>query len=169
MRNFRGLGAPVPIAPSGAGAAGSEGSYVAERKDFYVYEAQCTALAASAQSTDTIQIEADSNFILQKFAYHCQAPAATMLAASALGLVEAQRIIPPVAIQLIDTGSGRQLMQNPIPIPSLFGNGQLPFILPNPRMFLRNSTIQVAFTNLDVTNAYTVRLAFIGFKVYGTA
>jgi hypothetical protein len=60
-------------------------------------------------------------------------------------------------------------MQNPIPIPSFFGTGQLPFILPNPRLFMRNSTIQVAFTSFDAAAVYNIRLAFIGYKVYGTA
>lgn len=139
---------------------------IERRRDLYIYEAQALALAANASVTDTIQIEADSNFVLQKLAYHAPAPSGTSLAANALGLVEAQRIIPNVAITITDTGSGRQLMPAPIPIPSLFGTGQLPFILPNPRLFMRNSTIQVTFTNLDGTNTYTVRLAFIGFKIY---
>ncbi len=143
--------------------------FLKERKDLYIYEAQALALAASATVTDVIQIEADSSFILEKLTYHTQAPAATALAANGLGLVAAQTIIPAVAIVITDTGSGRQLMQQPIPIPSLFGNGQLPFILPHPRLFMRNSTIQVTFTNLDATNAYTVRLAFIGYKMYTTA
>lgn len=143
--------------------------FLQRRRDLYVYEAQALALAASASVTDTIQIEADSSFILQKLAFHNLAPAGTVLAASALGLVDGQRIITPVTVIITDTGSGRQLMPTGIPIPSLFGTGQLPFILPNPRLFMRNSTISVQFTNLDATNAYTVRLAFIGYKVYATA
>lgn len=151
---------------------GQEGTKVDRRRDFYVYAASTTAgtpIPASGTQTATIQIEADSNFVLQKLSYHCQAPAATALAASALGLVEGQRIIPPVALQIVDTGSGRQLTAAPIPIPSLFGNGMLPFILPNPRLFMRNSTIQITFTNLDATNVYTVRLALMGYKTYSTA
>jgi hypothetical protein len=143
--------------------------FLQRRRDLYVYEAQALALAASATITDTIQIEADSSFILQKLTYHAPAPAATALAANALGLVESQKIIPNVAIVITDTGSGRQLMPAPIPIPSLFGDGKLPFILPNPRLFMRNSTISIQFTNLDATNAYSVRLAFIGYKVYATS
>jgi hypothetical protein len=143
--------------------------YLQRRRDIYIYEAQALTLAASGTTTDTIQIEADSSFILQKLTHHTQAPAATALAASALGLVASQVIVPPVAIVITDTGSGRQLMPGPIPIPSLFGVGGLPFILPNPRLFMRNSTIQIAFTNLDATNAYSVRLAFIGYKVYATS
>lgn len=143
--------------------------FLQRRRDLYVYEAQAIALAASGTITDTIQIEADSSFILQKLAMHPVAPAATAIAANALGLVESQRIIPNLAIVITDTGSGRQLMPAPIPLPSLFGTGALPFILPNPRLFMRNSTISIAFTNLDATNAYSARLAFIGYKVYATS
>jgi len=139
------------------------------RRDLYVYEAQCLSLALSASVTDIIQIEADSSFILQKLAYFPTPQVFGAIAASTLGLVESQRLLPPVAIVITDTGSGRQLMPAPIPIPSLFGSGALPFILPNPRLFMRNSTIQVTFTNLDTTNAWTVRLAFIGYKVYATS
>jgi hypothetical protein len=166
------MGAPVPVPPQSQETAGAEGTYLARRRDFYVYTSQTTPgtpIPASGVQTDAIQIGADANFILQKLAYHCQAPAGTTLAASALGLVDAQLIQPAVALQIVDTSSGRQLMQNPVPIPALFGNGRLPFILPNPRLFMRNSTIQITYTNFDATNVYTIRLAFMGYKIYGTA
>lgn len=135
-----------------------------QRRDFYVYEAQTTAgtpLAAGATQNDVINIEADSDFILQKLAYQCDIAAAAF--------TDSTRPIPNVTVQLVDTGSGRQLMQNPIPIPSIFGTGELPQVLTNPRKFLRNSTIQVAFTNFDAAAAYTIRLAFIGYKIYATS
>jgi hypothetical protein len=149
--------------------------FLEKRRDFYVYAAQAANLAASGQATDTIQIEADSNFILQKLTYLAfdgdlapdLAVATTILLTG--GLTAQQRIIPRVGLQIIDTGSGRQLMQEPIPIPSIFGTGELPFILPNPRLFMRNSTIQLTFTNFDAVNTYDIYLAFIGYKVYGTA
>lgn len=131
------------------------------RRDFYVYEAETIAIAVGASTNDTISIEADSDFILQKLTY-----AADIAGASQL---EATRLVPNVLLQITDTGSGRQLMQDPIPIPSFFGTGQLPFILPNPRLFMRNSTIQVAFTSYEAAVTPDVRLAFIGYKVYGTA
>lgn len=133
----------------------------AKRRDFYTYEAESLALAAGASSNDVINIEADSNFILQKLTYIADIAAAAY--------TDSARPIPLVNVQLIDTGSGRQLMQNPIPIPSLFGTGELPFILPNPRLFMRNSTIQIAFTSFDAAVTYNIRLSFIGYKVYGTA
>lgn len=165
-RGMRGMGDPADNVP---GAIVERNQFLQRHEDIYIYESQALALAASGTVTDNVQIEADSSFILQKLTYHAPAPAATALAANALGLVTAQSIIPNVAIVITDTGSGRQLMSQPIPIPSLFGTGALPFILPNPRLFMRNSTIQIAYTNLDATNAYSVRLALIGYKVYATS
>lgn len=130
------------------------------RRDFYIYEAEALAIAPAGSANDIINIEADSDFILQKLTYEADIAAATQ--------TDSTRVVPLVTVQLIDSGSGRQLMQNPIPIPSTFGTGQLPFILPNPRKFLRNSTIQVAFTNFSAATTYNIRLAFLGYKIYGT-
>lgn len=130
------------------------------RRDFYVYEAEALAILPAGSANDIINIEADSDFILQKFAFQADIAAAAY--------TDATRPWPNISVQLIDSGSGRQLMQNPIPVTSFMGTGELPFILPNPRKFLRNSTIQVAFTNFDAAITYNIRLAFIGYKIYGT-
>lgn len=131
------------------------------RRDFYIYTAESLALAAAGNSNTIINIESDSNFLLQKFSYQADIAAAAFTANT--------RPIPNVTIQLIDSGSGRQLMQNPVPVSSFMGDGQLPFILPNPRLFLANSTIQIAFANFDTAVTYNIRLSFIGYKIYGTA
>ena len=131
------------------------------RRDFYIYEAEALALVAGGDANDTINIEADSDFFLQKFAYEADIAAAAF--------VFNTKPLPLITIQLIDSGSGRQLMNNPIPVTSFMGDGQLPFILPNPRLFLRNSTIQVAFNNFDAAVTYNLRLAFIGYKIYRAA
>lgn len=131
------------------------------RRDFYIYEAAVAALGVGLSANDVINIEADSDFILQKLTYQADLAGVAQL--------DGTRVIPNVLVQLTDTGSGRQLMQNPIPIPSFFGIGAIPFILPNPRLFMRNSTIQIAFTSFEVAATPTVRLAFIGYKIYGTA
>ena len=130
------------------------------RRDFYIYEAEALALASLGAANDVINIEADSDFILQKMTYEAD------IAAAAFNFTT--NPIPLITIQLIDTGSGRQLMQQPIPVNSFMGDGKLPFILPNPRKFLRNSTIQIAYVNFDAAVTYNLRLAFIGYKIYGT-
>lgn len=133
------------------------------RRDFYIYGSQAgttaVPLAAGASASDIINIEADSDFILQKLTYQADIVGAAF--------TDSARPIPNVNVQLIDSGSGRQLMQNPTPIPSMFGTGELPFILSNPRLFAKNSTIQVAYTNFDAAAGYTIRLSFIGYKIYG--
>ena len=139
----------------------ASGNVAKRRFDFYTYEAEALALAAGAAANDTILIEADSNFILQKLTFYADIAAAAF--------VESTQPIPSVTVQIQDTGSGRNLMANPIPIPSICGFGRLPFILPNPRVFLKNSTIQVAFANFDAAVAYNLRLAFIGVKKYVAA
>ncbi len=131
------------------------------RRDFYTYESETVALGVGLSSNDVINIEADSDFILQKLTYQADIAGAAQ--------TDGTRVIPNVLVQLIDTGSGRQLMQNPIPIPNIFGIGAIPFILPNPRLFMRNSTIQIAYTSFEAAITPTVRLSFIGYKVYGTA
>ena len=131
------------------------------RRDFYIYEAVVAALGVGLSANDVINIEADSDFILQKLTFEADIAGAAQ--------TEATRIIPNVLVQLTDTGSGRQLMQNPIPVSSFFGIGAIPFILPNPRLFMRNSTIQIAFTSFEAAITPDVRLAFIGYKIYGTA
>lgn len=131
------------------------------RRDFYIYTAESLALVAGGNSNAIINIEADSDFLLQKFSYEADIAAAAFTFNT--------KPIPLITIQLIDSGSGRQLMQNPVPVSSFMGDGQLPFILPNPRKFLRNSTIQIAFANFDAAVTYNIRLAFIGYKIYKTA
>ena len=131
------------------------------RRDIYTYSAEVAAIAVGGNANDTIAIEADSDFILQKLTYHADIAGAAQTAAT--------RVVPNVSVLIKDTGSGRQLMDTSIPIPSLFGTGELPFILPNPRLFMRNSTIQVAFTSFEAAITPDVFLSFIGYKIYETA
>ena len=129
------------------------------RRDFYTYEAAVNAIAVGANANDIINIEADADFILQKLTFWADIAGAAQTAAT--------RVLPNVSVQITDTGSGRQLMSNPIPIPAIFGSGELPFILPNPRLFRRNSTIQIAFTSFEAAITPDILLCFIGYKIYG--
>lgn len=127
-------------------------------RDFFVYTARADAIAVGGNETDTVQIQADADFILQKLTYHTDL-------AGALA-IDSDRVIPNVSVQLTDTGSNRQLFFNPVPIPSIFGTGQLPFILPNPRLFRKTSVIQVDFTSFEAAATPNIQLAFIGYKYY---
>ena len=129
-------------------------------RDFFVYEAQATAIPIATNQTDTIQIQSDADFIWQKATYFSSD------AAAAAAVTSATRNLPNLLVQITDTGSNRQLFFNPIPIVNVFGTGELPFILPNPRLFMKTSTIQVDFTSFEAAATPTVRLSFIGYKYY---
>jgi len=131
------------------------------RRDFFVYTSEALALLATTNANDSIKIEADADFILQKLAWQADI--------SAAAYTDSSRPWPNVSILITDSGSGRQLMDAPVPITSFMGSGELPFILPNPRRFERNGNIQIAYTNFDAAVDYNIRLAFIGYKIYKNA
>lgn len=127
-------------------------------KDFFVYEVDFASLAAGASATQSFNIQADSDFLLTKLAYHNTNADATFNAGN--------RIIPNVSIIIQDTGSGRQLMNSAVPIDAIFGTGELPFILPRQRVFLANSTVNVTITSFEAAAANKLRLSFIGEKAF---
>jgi len=129
-----------------------------EIKEFFVYEADFASVASGASATTNINIQADSDFVLQKLTYHADIASAAV--------TDSSRIIPNATVILTDTGSGRQLMESAIPIPSLFGVGELPFILPTPRLFSARATLTVVVANFDAAVTYALKLSFMGYKLY---
>jgi len=125
---------------------------------FYVHQAKFLGLAPAAQATTEIKIESDSDFFVYKLAYTADLAAA--------GQTDSSRVIPLITVLITDGGSDRQLMRAPIPVPSIFGTGQIPFILPDPHRFKASSTISIAVTNYDAANTYNLYLDLIGFKKF---
>jgi len=72
--------------------------------------------------------------------------------------------IPAILIQ--DTGSGRNLMNQAVPVASIFGGtGSLPFILPRQRIFVARATVSVTITNISAADDIeSLRLSFVGEK-----
>jgi len=127
-------------------------------KDFFVYEVDFASIAAAGVGTGVIQIQADSDFRLEKTVYFASIAAATQ--------TDASRVIPSMTAVIIDTSSGRQLSSSAVPIASLFGTAQDPFIWETPHIFEARSTLTVNVTNFDAAAAYVLRLSFIGTKLY---
>lgn len=128
--------------------------------DFYVYVAAISStLNAAASATVNVNIEADANFTWVKSAVFASLAGAAQTNATA--------VLPQVTVQIQDSGSGRLLQNVPVPISSIAGNGQLPFVLPVPRLFKARSTIGVTFANGSAAENYSVlRLAMIGYKTF---
>lgn len=128
------------------------------RRDFFVYGVNFVAVAPNTPSQAAVQIQADSDFELQKLAYFADEAFADQ--------TEDSRVLPLMTLQLIDTGTGRQLFNTPIPIPAIAGDGRIPFILPTTKVYAANSSITVAVANYSLTSAYGLRLALIGTKIF---
>ena len=130
----------------------------APRRDFFVYGVNFDNVAPATPSQAAVQIQADSDFELQKLTYFADSLAADQ--------EEGTRILPLMTLQLIDTGTGRQLFNTPIAIPAICGDGRIPFILPTTKIYSANSSITVAVANYSGGTAYSLRLALIGTKIF---
>lgn len=127
--------------------------------DWFTYGVSFGNLAAGAVVANNIQIQADSSFELIKLSVY-----GTLHGGSAPysdgSLVECN-------IFITDSGSGRQLMNTPVPVNSIAGSGKLPYILPESRIFKGNSTVQFNMTNFSGTNQYdNVALSLGGRKLF---
>lgn len=127
-------------------------------RDFFVYATPSIALAAGASSSTSVVIQADAAFELQKLAFFADIAGAAQ--------TESTRVLPLVTVQLTDQGAGRQLFSVPVSVPSLFGDGRIPFILPTTKVFSANSAITVDLVNYSAATAYNVRLDLIGTKIF---
>ena len=127
--------------------------------EFYTYAVSFVDLANGTDASDIINIEADSYFKAQKLTYFAD------LSAGA-AITESARVLPLVSILITDTGSGRQLSNTSIPIPALFGTGELPFILPTPKVFKPRSAVSFKVSNYSAGTTYDLYLNLHGCKLW---
>jgi hypothetical protein len=127
-------------------------------QDYYTYQVNFASIAAGASASGSFQVQADSDFKWLK--------ATCMADLAGVAQTVSAQVIPLVTINITDTGSGRQLMSAPVPIWNMFGTGQIPFILPVPRIFKARANVAITLANYSAATAYLVRLSFIGTKVF---
>jgi len=129
-------------------------------KDFFIYQLDFDNLLANTTQTDNIAIQADANFRWEK---------ATVFTLESLAgaITQFSDPLAQVTVLIVDSGSGRQLMDSAVPIPSFWGNGRIPFILPTTRTFVARSNITFTVANLNTSVNYaTLRLSLIGTKLF---
>lgn len=110
--------------------------------DYYWYIANVTALAPGVTAPTSIQIDAGTDFYWI---------ATTQSADTSAALTESTNIIPLVTVLINDTGTSRNLMNAPVPVPALAGDGKRPYRLVRPRLFRANSIINLTFTSYAPT------------------
>jgi hypothetical protein len=120
---------------------------------FAGYQAKLTGVLSGASATDNIIIQADADFVIQYLT-------STVISNNAV-------LASPLAtVQITDTRSNATLFDEPVPLLSVFGSAQLPFILPSPYRVVRSSTLVVTVNNLNSAAAVDYYLNFLGTKLY---
>jgi len=125
---------------------------------FFVYQTpNVAALAAAGNAQAVIPFDTDSNFVWQKMAVFCDIAGAAQ--------TDSTRVLPLVTVQITDSGNSQGFMNAAIPIPSIFGDGRLPFVLPGPQAVRPGASFTFAFVNYSAATAYAnLRVALIGVK-----
>lgn len=111
-----------------------------------------------------IQIQADADFNITQMQYNFVVDGTPVTTPTT-------RPIPSALdVQLTDGGSNATLINAPVPVPTLFGDGLLPFILPQSKTLPASSTFQVNLNSngitLDPANDSVLTLVFTGEKRY---
>lgn len=73
---------------------------------------------------------------------------------------------PPLTVQVLDQGSGRQLFNRAIRWSNVVGTAQRPYYFGRPKFFKQLTEVTVTLSNNDPTQALRVQVAFGGYKVF---
>lgn len=128
-----------------------------KQKDFFVYHTNFLPLGAGLTVTNTVAIEADSDFLITEV---------RAIVTDTTNLVFTVNANAPILFALDDTGSGRRFQNQAVHLDEVRGNGQNPGYLPFAKLIRANSVISVQLQNLDPANGWNVRLGLWGFKVF---
>lgn len=125
-----------------------------ENYSFFVYTVTASGMLVDDTGTASFTVQADSDFewLRTTFAFF-NGDGATNLE------------YPNFTVTIQDTGSSVYLTQIETPIFSIAGKGELPFILPQPRIFKSRANVNVQWTN-SVAGISTFYMNFIGRKIY---
>lgn len=125
---------------------------------FFAYEMTFSALAA-VTGTDTKNFQVNSAYDFYWFK-----SAAFIYDANGLGVSTLQW--PNMEVELKDGSTTEQTTNQAAAIHSLFGSGQIPYILPQPHMIAAGASFFAQVWNLHGATAYSVRLCFQGVHVF---
>lgn len=127
-------------------------------KEFNCYQVDFASLTAGDSGSTSVNIQAEADFLLEKLTYFADIAAGAQ--------TDSARIVPLVTVLITDSGTKRQIMSSAVPVPALFGTGEIPFILPQPKKFAARSSILIQVSNFSAATTYNLRLSFIGTDIY---
>jgi hypothetical protein len=129
--------------------------------DYFWYSVRVTGLSSVAPTgIGIINLDADADFYCVALTYQADIAGAA--------LTESTNLLPLVTVLLTDSGSGKALMNAPLLLPAMMGDGKRPYRLVRPRVFMANATIQMSFNAgfLAAGTTYNIQVVLHGYKVY---
>jgi hypothetical protein len=139
------------------------GEHNMRQQDIFTYPVSfvgATAVGPLATVTQTLTFDASSEFTW------FYSGMLAINAAASTNITATNRIWPLATILITPSDTSAQFMQAPAPMATLFGTGEQPFVLPQPRIFAPRSALTVQITSLDTALTYNLFLSFIGKKKY---
>lgn len=130
-------------------------------RSFFAYPVPFVQLAPGDQLSSTVRIESASDFYWIKSTYWAEDNSAIG------GQEQATRIIPSVDVQIQSSGADRNMFNGYVPVPSAFGTGELPFVLPFPAEMLANSEVRFDFRSREASRTINLYCTLLGWKDYG--
>ncbi|MDE2233833.1 MAG: hypothetical protein KGJ90_07070, partial [Patescibacteria group bacterium] len=124
-------------------------------RKFYLYPVQALSLAAAGVATVNLQFQNDAPF------YCLQIVGEAYTTATPPALVSN----PSVLVNIIDSGSNFPLFASPVNMEQMSGTAQLPYVLPMPYRFNRNSTAVFQITN-NYNATLSIYLVLGGYKKF---
>lgn len=80
---------------------------------------------------------------------------------------DSTRIIPLATMTIVQSGTGNDIMPQPVPLSAISGDGRLPFLLPESKIWQGGSTMSITLARYAVAGTtYNIRLAFLGRKLF---
>lgn len=162
-------GVAVPAVPAGSQASMSvpsnAGGALVQGKglDFKYQTPVVASLAPGASQQRTIQFDQNSSFNWLRTTYSVNV-AGDAEEASLL-------ILPLVYLQITDQGNGMSFMNSPIPLYTMAGTGQLPYVLPTPQLIQPNASFIYQFTSYAAGGGSTyinLQVQFHGYRIFNS-
>jgi len=128
-------------------------------KESFTYNAIFAAIGAGVTQSVTVQIQNDSYFVITQ-------QAAEIWDSATGNTTNTSPRLAPMTVQITDSSSGKNLMDQPTPLGNIFGTGEQPHVsLYRAKLFLPGGQITVTLAN-GMATSQRVRISFEGFKVY---
>jgi hypothetical protein len=125
---------------------------------FYSATFPAATLDAGVTSAVSIPIQSDSHFLCRYLTGEVYDDASPVVPVAADDIV--------ALVNLFDTGSGRTLMDNPVPWQSIIGTGQLPYVLAEPWLIRAGGQVQVTLQNIGTDDYDLTKVVLSGMKIY---